>query len=232
MLKTVANQIFRRIFRNSDLRNSLKKQAYFITAVGTDIGKTFLVENLCRLLPNSTAIKPIASGFHDNDSKSDSAKILQALCLENSPNNINQITPWRFAEAVSPHFAAEKFGEEIDFLEVVKFCREKISEAQNDNKILFIEAAGGVMTPINHSKTFLDLAAELQIPTLLVSANYLGAISHTLSAVRVLDSVGVKVEKIIINENSPIFEEQKNSIIGTIKNFTSKEVVSMSDFLK
>ncbi len=209
----------------------LKKQAYFIAAVGTDIGKTFLVENLCRFLPNSSAIKPIASGFCDDDSKSDSAKILQALCLENSLKNIDQITPWRFVEAASPHFAAEKCGAEINFLEVVKFCREKISEAQNDNKFLFIEAAGGVMTPINNNKTFLDLAVELQIPTLLVSANYLGAISHTLSAVKVLDLAGAKLEKIIINENSPLFEVQKNSIIETIKNFTLKEVVSMDDFI-
>jgi dethiobiotin synthetase len=209
-----------------------KKRAYFIAAVGTDIGKTFLVENLCRNLPDVLAIKPIASGFCDNDFGSDSAKILQALNLEISQENINKITPWRFAEAVSPHFAAEKSGAKINFLEVVKFCREKILEAEKNNKFLFIEAAGGVMTPINDNKTFLDLAVELQIPTLLVSANYLGAISHTLSAVKALDLSGVMVEKIIINENSPLFKTQENSIIETIKNFTLKDVVLLSDFFK
>jgi len=89
-----------------------------------------------------------------------------------------------------------------------------------------------VMTPINDNKTFLDLAVELQIPTLLVSANYLGAISHTLSAVKALDLSGVVVEKIIINENSPLFKTQENSIIETIKNFTLKDVVLLSDFFK
>ncbi len=209
-----------------------KKQAYFVAGVGTDIGKTFLVENLCRILPDVMAIKPIASGFCDNNSNSDSARILQSLYLENSHQNINKITPWRFVEAVSPHFAAEKLGVEIDFLEVVKFCREKISESKKSDKFLFIEAAGGVMTPINNNKTFLDLAVELQIPTLLVSANYLGAISHTLSAVKVLNLAGVEIEKIIINENLPPFEDQENSIIETVKNFTSKKVVSMNDFFK
>ena len=50
------------------------------------------------------------------------------------------------------------------------------------------------MTPINQKKTFLDLAKVLKIPVLLVSANYLGAISHTLSAAAIL-----KNEKIISN---------------------------------
>ncbi len=242
---------------------AFEKQAYLVVAIGTDIGKTFLVENICRFLPNVRAIKPIASGFCDDDLESDSAKILKALSLKNSIENINQITPWRFKEAVSPHFAAQNLGQEIDFLEVVKFCQQKILEAKQDNKKIFIEAAGGIMTPINNNKTFLDLAIELQVPVLLVSANYLGSISHTLSAVKVLDLSGVIVEKIIINDNSPKFSDAQNNsplslrdtetrhesrpalrgssspmsightgnnISQTIKNFTNKKVLLMSDF--
>lgn len=206
-------------------------KVYFVAGIGTDIGKTFLVENLCRILPNAMAIKPIASGFIDGDENSDSAKILSALGQKNSLENINAITPWRFSEALSPHFAAEIFGAKIDFAEVTNFCQQKILEAKNSDRFLLIEAAGGVMTPINNEKTFLDLVAELKIPLLLVSANYLGAISHTLCAVEALKARGVEVAKIIVNETLPTSQQSEISLIPTLKNFTALEVVSLKKFL-
>lgn len=209
----------------------LKEKIYFIAAIGTDIGKTFLVENLCRILPNVKAIKPIASGFNDDDKNSDSAKILAALNLEVSLKNINAITPWRFKEALSPHFAAEISGNNIDFSEVKKFCEEKISEAKNRGNFLFIEAAGGVMTPINDNRTFLDLAAELQIPVLLVSANYLGSISHTLCAIEALKCRELVIEKIIINSELPLHPKSAISMVDTIKNFSGIETVLLKNFL-
>lgn len=217
-----------------DLRKLLKTQlmkVYFVAGIGTDIGKTFLVENLCRILPNAMAIKPIASGFLDGDKNSDSAKILSALGKKNSLENINAITPWRFFDGLSPHFAAEISGAKIDFAEVTNFCQQKILEAKNSDQFLFIEAAGGVMTPINNEKTFLDLAAELKIPLLLVSANYLGAISHTLCAVQALKARRVEVAKIIVNDALPTSPQSSISLIPTLKNFTALEVVSLKDFL-
>ena len=207
-------------------KNELMQKVYFVAAIGTDIGKTFLVENLCRILPNATAIKPIASGFREGDENSDSAKILSALSLANSAENLNSITPWRFAEPVSPHFAGK-----INFDEVIDFCQKKISQAKGANKILFIEAAGGVMTPINYEKTFLDVAAELKISVLLVSANYLGAISHTLCAVEVLKARGVVVEKIILNDELPTAVKATKELVQTLKDFGGVDVVLMADFL-
>ena len=185
---------------------------YLILGTGTDIGKSFLVENLCRIWPNTTAIKPVCTGFRDDDKNSDPARILTALNQEISKKNLDKISPWRFEEACSPHFVKEK----ISFLEVVKFCEQKISE--NKNKTLLIEAAGGVMTPINNQKTFLDLAEKLKIPVFLVCGNYLGAISHTLSA----------VEKIIINE----LDKSKFSITKTIEAFSKSKSTTMHEFLR
>lgn len=197
---------------------------YLILGTGTDIGKSFLVENLCRILPKVAAIKPICTGFSDHDKNSDPARILTALGREISKENLDEITPWRFEEACSPHFLKE----EIDFKKIVNFCQKEI--IKNKGKTLLIEAAGGVMTPINNEKTFLDLAAELQIPTLLVTGNYLGAISHTLSAIGVLKTRGISVEKIIVNDQGKL-EESKYSIEKTLEDFTGIESLSLKDFL-
>jgi dethiobiotin synthetase len=194
---------------------------YLILGTGTDIGKSFLVENLCRILPEVTAIKPVCTGFLYSDKNSDPTRILTALNLEISEANLNEISPWRFAEPCSPHF----LDEQIDFFAIRNFCQKKILET--GKKTLLIEAAGGVMTPINNQKTFLDLATELKIPVLLVAGNYLGAISHTLSAVEALKSKGVVVKRIIVNER----EESKWSIVKTLKNFTGIEAVPMRELL-
>ncbi|OFW86441.1 MAG: dethiobiotin synthase, partial [Alphaproteobacteria bacterium RIFCSPHIGHO2_01_FULL_40_8] len=178
----------------------LRSKIYLILGIGTEIGKTFLVENLLRhpdlvsgsILP--LAIKPIASGFCDDDKNSDTARIAKIL----GEKDFDKITPWRFKKPVSPHFAGK-----IDFSAVKNFCRKNIALAKKQNRFLFIEAAGGVMTPITDKKTFLDLACDLKIPVLLVSANYLGSISHTLCAIMALKAKKIFLEKIIINENFP-----------------------------
>ncbi len=215
-------------------------EIFFVVGISTDIGKTFLVEKICQNLVQKkmpvNAIKPIASGFNDDDKNSDSAKILTALNLEFSKKNLDQITPWRFSQSASPHKAAETHGVKINFLAVKKFCQQKIISAKNLHQTLLIESAGGLMTPINQKKTFLDLAQELKVPVLLVSANYLGSISHTLCAVEALKSKKILVEKIIVNENLPMF--QKNSLISceefveTIFGFTKIETISFEDFFK
>lgn len=195
---------------------------YLVLGTGTDIGKSFFVENLCRNSSNVIAIKPVCTGCADDDKNSDPARILRALNQEISKENLDKISPWRFEEPCSPHFLKDQ----IDFLEVANFCHKSISS--NQSKTLLIEAAGGVMTPINNQKTFLDLAQELKIPTLLVCGNYLGAISHTLSAVEALRSRKILIEKIIINE----LVESKYSLNETLKNFSGIEVFSMNEFVK
>jgi dethiobiotin synthetase len=212
----------------------LKSKIYFIAAIGTDSGKTYFVENVCRNLREKKksvmAIKPIVSGFDDGDKNSDPAKILSALGLEISEKNLDLISPWRFKKAISPHAAGK-----INFEKVKNFCLEKISFAKKQKQFLFIEAAGGAMSPINDQKTFLDLAAELKIPLLLITENYLGSISHTLCAIEALKSRKIPIEKIIINEHFSGLQKpsgiQAKQLSKAIKNFSGIEVISLQNFL-
>ena len=203
----------------------LKKNSYLILGIGTDIGKTFLVEKLCAKYVGSAAIKPIASGCEDDDKNSDPAKILQALGQKITKKNLDEIAPWRFVKPVSPHFAGK-----IKFDDVVKFCRKKIAEAKKQKQFLFIESAGGVMTPISAEKTFLDLAVALKIPTLLVSSNYVGSINHTLCAIEALKSRKLSPEKIIVNENFSSQTKTKD-LIKTLEKFSCIKTVTLNNFL-
>jgi dethiobiotin synthetase len=216
----------------------LKNKIYLIAGTGTDIGKTFLVENFCRILREKkipvSAIKPIISGFMGDDLGSDSARILKSLEREISLENLDEISPWRFEIPASPHFASKASNLEISFTDLINFCQKKIADAEKNSEFLLIETAGGIMTPINDDKTFLDLAQTLQIPILLVSANYLGTISHSLCALKALKSIKAEVEMMLMNNFSA---EQKSSLIDeknickTLENLGSVQVETMTKFL-
>lgn len=214
----------------------MKSGSYFITAIGTDIGKTFLVENICRILREKNqqveAIKPVISGFRDDDVNSDLAKILKSLGRNLTERSFDKISPWRFKEPISPNFAASFEKREIKFLDVVDFCQKEISDAKNNNYLLLIEGAGGVMTPISDNESFLDLIAYLKIPTLLISANYLGAISHTLCAVEALKSRNIIPEKIIVNNHNENSLTDMAQVTLAIENFSKIKTVSINDFFK
>ena len=67
--------------------------------------------------------------------------------------------------------------------------------------LLVIEGAGGVMSPIAEDATNLDLFAELGLEVILVTGSYLGAVSHTLTAIAALQVRGVAVAAIVVSES-------------------------------
>ncbi len=57
------------------------------------------------------------------------------------------------------------------------------------------------MSPIDDSHTFLDLIVALAHPAILVTGTYLGAISHTLTAICALKSRSVPIQGVVISES-------------------------------
>lgn len=172
---------------------------YFITGTGTDIGKTFVTAGLIRHLRANgkkvAALKPVVSGFDDR-ARSDSGIILDALGEAITPTTLDRVSPWRFAAPLSPDMAAAREGRMIDFDALVEFCR-----APRDG-ITLIEGVGGVMVPLDTSHTVLDWMAALGFPVILVTGTYLGSLSHTLTAVRALESAHLRIAAIAVNESA------------------------------
>ena len=174
----------------------------FITASGTDVGKTFVAAGLIRYLRGKgetiDAIKPIVSGFDPGRAgDSDCGVRLRALGLPLTEEEIEDISPWRFAAALSPDMAARHEGKAIDFDQLVLFCETAIEEAEGS---LLIEGVGGVMVPLDQGNTVLDWIADLDLPVVLVAGSYLGSISHTLTAAAVLDEEDCDLRTIVVSE--------------------------------
>ena len=203
---------------NDDFKH---KKQFVVTAIGTDIGKTFVVEKICEELNQKkekySVIKPVISGFNPkNPQDSDTGKILQAMNLRVNHENIKNISPWRFKKPVSPDIAAKLEGREVEFYDIVTFCQNKSMEAIVENEYLFIEGAGGVMSPICKGRNFLDLMWQLHLPVILVVKGYLGCINHILTAIEALKSRKIPIAEIRFN----FYQEDDVEIIESLKQFT------------
>jgi dethiobiotin synthetase len=176
--------------------------AIFITATGTDVGKTFVAASLIRHLRlmgrQVDAIKPVVSGFDPAQApKSDPGVLLQALGLPVTTQELDRISPWRFRDAVSPDLAAAREGRLIDVDGVIGFCQTAVDQRRD---ILLIEGIGGIMVPLDAERTILDVMMALQLPLILVAGSYLGTISHTLTALDALYRRGLRVVATVVSE--------------------------------
>lgn len=180
--------------------------AIFITATGTEIGKTFvaagLIDCLRRRGRKVAALKPVVSGY-DPSADSDPAVLLKALGHEPNEMAIAAIAPWRFAAPLSPDMAAAQESKVIDLAALIGFCRTAIDTAED---VLVIEGIGGLMVPFDVQSTVLDLIETLRIPIVLVAGTYLGTLSHTLCAFEVAIHRGLDVTALVLNETpgSPV----------------------------
>ena len=177
----------------------------FIAGSHTDIGKTHVA---CGLIAaaraaglTTDAVKPIASGFDAADwARSDPGRLLAALGRPLTPAMLDAIIPWRFAAPLAPPMAAHQGGRTLPFAPVAQFCATRL--ATSDADLFVVEGIGGVMSPLADAATCLDLQLALGIGALLVGGSYLGAMSHTLTALEVLRARGQAVVAIVVSQDA------------------------------
>lgn len=191
--------------------------AWFVTSSGTGIGKTLVVAALARALRRRAvpvhAIKPVITGFTaETAAMSDTARILDALDLAMTDDNVARVSPWRFAAPLSPDMAAGREDRTIEVDEVAAFCHG----AAAPDTVLLVEGIGGVMVPLNHGATVLDLMAALGFPAILVVGSYLGALSHGLTAASALAGSGVDLAAMVVSESeqSPVPLAETADVLG------------------
>ena len=183
--------------------------ALFVVGAGTEIGKTYTTAALVRRLRKQgrrvRALKPLASGVppldHPDFIESDTGRLLAAQGLAVTPETVAACSPWRFAAPLAPDLAAAREGRSLTLTELVDWCRGRLAEAAT-GEIVVIEGVGGLMSPITEAATGLDWLKSQNIPALLVSGSYLGAISHALTAVETLRAHGIALTGIVVSESA------------------------------
>jgi dethiobiotin synthetase len=163
----------------------------FITATGTDIGKTYVSSRLVKRMLNNGIdceyFKPVMSGT--------------AELQPNDCQYVQQISGARvhvsycFEPAVSPHLAAQFAGVQIE--------KEKIAgdfvRISCNNSVVVVEGAGGIFTPLGDNLTQTDIIKMLGLDVIIVADSGLGTINSTILTVDYTRRCGIRIKGIILN---------------------------------
>lgn len=178
-------------------------KTYFVTGIGTEIGKTLISAVLVEKL-QADYWKPVQSGdLHNTDTEK-----VQRLVS----NTVSHFYPeaYRLTQPFSPHKSAGLDG--------VKINLDKIILPKTKNNLI-IEGAGGLMVPLNDKETMVDLIIRLGVEVILVSKNYLGSINHTLLSIEMLKQKNIPLKGIIFNGKADESSEEiiaKMSIVNVL----------------
>lgn len=159
----------------------MSHKGYFVSAIGTDSGKTLISAMLVDGLL-ADYWKPVQSG-----EPRDTASV-QSL-ISNDQSTFHQ-ERYLLKTPASPHASARIDGVHIGLNDF---------HLPESPRTLIVEGAGGLMVPLNDDDLMIDLIKQLSLPLILVSNLYLGSINHTLLSIEVLKHRQIPIKGIIFN---------------------------------
>lgn len=178
-------------------------KAFLVTGTDTGAGKTRFACLLgSRLVADGVSVspfKPVESGCARGPGgilfPEDAAALRDAMA-PGMP--LSTICPNPLAAALSPHLAARREGVSI----APGRIREAAAAAAGSAEMLLVEGAGGVAVEICEGYTFADLARDLSLSVLVVAENRLGVLNHLRLTARYLESEGLAVSGVVLNDRS------------------------------
>ncbi len=163
---------------------------YFITAIGTDSGKTVVSAIFIQAL-RADYWKPIQAGYPTD------TEVVRSLVSD--PLTTYHKEAYLLNTPASPHASAKLDNVEIDL--------KSISFPITDRDLI-IEGAGGLMVPVNDHELVIDMAKNFDCKVVLVCNLYLGSINHSLLSIEYLKSNGYDLLGVVFNGDSNEESEQ------------------------
>lgn len=171
----------------------------FITATGTDIGKTYISGLIAKHIKdkglNIGYYKAALSGSNDIKD-SDAWYVKQQADL---PDSYDEMVSYTYKHAYSPHLAAQIEGNPPD----IKIIKNAYKDISKKHDYMIVEGSGGIICPIRYDsnqKIFLeDIIKELNIPSLIIADAGLGTINSTVLTIEYMRSKNLKINGVILN---------------------------------
>ena len=181
-------------------RRTATMRGVFITGTDTGVGKTRIGAALAHLLIGRglrvRPRKPVESGClagPDGLLPQDAAVLRAAAgCAE----PLELICRNRLRAPLSPERAAELEGMALDLGRLHAACLAGI----DSDDFLLVEGAGGFYSPLARSALNADLAGGLGLPVLVVAADRLGSLNHTLLTVEAVRMRGLALAGVVLNQ--------------------------------
>ena len=175
----------------------------FITATGTDIGKTYvsalIVKKMREAGLNCGYFKPVLSGVVAENNKLIESDCNYVVKTAKIPIEADDCVSYWWEEAVSPHLASIRAHQTID----VEKIKNDFKKMQEKFDYVLVEGAGGITCPLklNNGEKYLlnDLIKDLGLNIIIVADGGLGTINSILLTVEYAKQRNIKVEGIILN---------------------------------
>ena len=205
-------------------------KGYFVTATGTDVGKTFITALLVKKWRDcgidAGYYKAALSGAELRDGKWVAGDADYVKRTANLSDTQEQLVSYVYKEAVSPHLAARKEGNPVELAKV----KDDFDAARNRHEFIFAEGSGGIICPIRYDdqKIFLiDVMKTLNLPLLIVTTAALGSINACVLTVEYARSRGLAVRGLIVNRyGSSGNLEMEDDNIRMMQDLTGLEILA------
>ena len=168
------------------------KKGIFVTATGTEVGKTIVTLGLAALLKkkgiNVGVMKPVQCAGSDTDLFIKNLTLKDNRCL---------INPYFAKEPLSPHLAFRLANKKINIKKIISAFEELSAK----HKFMIVEGAGGILVPLKDDYLVLDLIRAFDLGIIIVSPAGLGTINHTLLTIEAAKNYGIDVVGVILNSS-------------------------------
>lgn len=192
-----------------------------ITGTDTGVGKTHIACALIGALRDRglsvAAMKPVETGVEGEPA--DARRLCDAA---GGRDTLDDVCPERFEEPLAPWVAARRAGRTI----ALSALEEARTRLESGRDALIVEGAGGLLVPIADGVAYDTLFRRWRLELIVVAANRLGAINHTLLTVRAALAAGLKLRAVVLNTVSadePTVAEQTN--LDTVRRFVPETTV-------
>ncbi|MDE5690268.1 dethiobiotin synthase [Duncaniella sp.] len=175
-------------------------QAYFISGIDTDAGKSYVTGYLASLIMKEGK-SVITQKFIQTGNTGFSEDIdlhRKIMGVEMLPEDLDHTTaPVIFSYPASAQLAARLDGRDID-LAVIDEATRRLKERYD---IVLIEGAGGLMVPVTDDFFTIDYVSSRALPLILVANGVLGSINHTVLSLEAIKARGIELAALIYNEH-------------------------------
>ena len=162
-----------------------------VTGTDTGVGKTVITRAIVAALRDDgrrvAAMKPVESGGTE-----DAEQLWRAAGMSHP---MELVCPVSLAEPLAPLLAARRAEIDVDLRAIdAAFARlSAVSDA------IVVEGAGGLLVPITMHESFATLFRRWELDVVIVAANRLGVLNHTLLSVAAAREHGLRVRAVVLN---------------------------------
>ena len=203
----------------------------FITGTDTGVGKTYVA---CLIIKQLRAAglrvapyKPVCSGAErDAQGRPVWGDVEQLAAASGCLVPPDRLCPQTFDAPLAPPVAAANEGKSVD----ERLLRDGFDWLQKRFDLVIVEGAGGLLSPLGASSTSADLAKDLGLPVIIVSADRLGMINHTLLTVEAAVTRAIEVSGVILSRTTADRDGSEAANLSQLQRFCDVPILGQVEF--